>query len=378
MAETKKKNPLIVGINSILGSGVFLASVLSVQYYGGMSVFYWMFAGLIALTISIVLRRVYEESKGNIYEFFKKNYGKGFEKTIKWFYWFGSAMVITAISFACSEFLIFVFKWDVGINMFLSMLILITIYGFHSFFKKSINAFLKTLIVIKVILIGLFAIIISQLTTNFTFEKTNLDFLGVVFVFWAYLGFEKLITITTKKKKEYLPMFQTAIIALSAILFAFIVSSIASTPKEILAKSFTLIDLIHQFMSPAMIALTSTLLLIVLYSVGISYIEASENLLEFSRKKEIFYQIFLGLLGIILYQNFVNSAIISVFIFISYFGLISLTMLHYWFKKRKKEYIFESALATFFILIMFTSIQLVSFLTILSVFLSARVYSRIS
>ncbi len=372
------KKPLLVGLNSILGSGIFIASVLSVQLYGKISVFYWMLAGFIALIVSLVFRRIYEEDKKGVYDFLKKVFSKNFMKTVKWFYWFGSAIVVTAISFACSEFLIYVFNWNASTNMFLSMLILISIYGFHTFFKQSVNTFFKTIVTIKIILILIFIIFSSQLTTNFVVNKSNFSFLGVVFAFWAYLGFEKITNINIKKKKESIPIFQTAIITLSAIFFAFIISSVASFPEEVLNKSFTLIDLVHSFMSPSFIALTSALLLIVLFSVGISYIEASENLLGYSRKKEVFYQMFIGLLGIMLYQNFVNSVIVSVFIFLTYFILIDLAMIRYAFKKKNKKYLFESTASLLFILAMFTAIQVISFLTIITVLVGARIYSKIS
>lgn len=368
----KYSDPLLLTLNMMLGAGIFVLSVTSVNKYGTSSIINWFTAGLIALLLSFVFRSGARFSKkGDVHDLMAKTYGKDMVKMLDWIYWLGSAFVVSAISFIVSRFMVKTYSLSPDLINPLAITLVITSYVFEVMKGSNLRYFMKLTVFLKLAIIIAFLIIASQSITALEFSKgVSVEPIGLVLAFWAFMGFENM---SLKSSKKYLSALQSSTIIGMTVVFTLIVASVAAIPAEVVSESLTLVDLMFSYLSAEALSVLVVFFVLIMLSVGAATVRNTHDRIK--TKYSMASQALLAVMGIFIYRNFVNMVLASAYLYIFYYFAVSILVLHYSFKDKKQRFSFEAALGVLVLISLFKGLQIASFLTIVAGIISGRAYA---
>lgn len=374
MAKKKEKfnDPLILTLNMMLGAGIFILSVTSVNRYGVSGMLNWFFAGLITLLLSFVFRAGAKFSKkGDVHDLMSKAYGKDIVQMLDWIYWLGSALVVAAISFILSQFIVSTYSLAPEVLMPMAAGFVLLSYVFEVLKESNIVYFMKFTMFLKLLIVVAFLLIASQSIIKLDLTKTlAIEPLGIILAFWAYMGFENM---NFDSKKKYISALQSSTIIGMTIVFTLIVASISAMPSEVVKNSITLVDLMFSYVSIEAVSLLVVIFVIMMLSVSAATVR--NTYYRIKMRYSMASQIFIALISLFIYRNFENLVLASAYTYIFYYLIVSIVVLHYSIKDKKQRFSFEAALGVLVIISLFKGIQIASFLTIIAGIISGRIYA---
>lgn len=221
-------------IGTIVGADIYIAAAFGAGYLGPSSIFAWLIAGLMAITIALcfaecssLLPRV-----GGPYAYAKEAFGDFTGFMVGWSLLIASWSAIAVFPLAFVSYLLFFYpampQWlQVLVKIFFVLfLTIINYYGVKEAGKA--NDILTILKLAPILLFTLFGIVYflfnpGLFMANFT-PLAPLGFGGMgsalVLIFWAYVGFE-LVTVPSDEIKDAKKTIPTAIILGMSIITLF-------------------------------------------------------------------------------------------------------------------------------------------------------------
>ena len=222
-------------IGTIVGADIYIAAAFGAGYLGPASIFAWLIAGLMAITIALsfaecssILPRV-----GGPYAYAKEAFGDLTGFMVGWSLLIASWSAIAVFPLAFVSYLLFFFptmpQWlQVLVKIFFVLfLTIINYYGVKEAGKA--NDILTILKLAPILLFTLFGIVYflfnpGLFMANFTpLAPLGLGGMGsaLVLIFWAYVGFE-LVTVPSDEIKNPKKTIPTAIILGMSIITLFL------------------------------------------------------------------------------------------------------------------------------------------------------------
>lgn len=201
-ATEQKKIPFItavlMNINIIVGSGIYISPPLMAKQAGGLSFLGWIIAGLLLLPIvlSIALAARLFPGDGGFYNYCKTALGERWGFIANWAYLLGYMGTVAAITSCVRDLLIkdpinWTFIANYPIVFYLAFVAALTLLNMISI--RMIGKIQSTITMLKLIpLILMLGVIYFYWNPHFDYQFSRLGDLGgtVSFVLFSFLGFE--------------------------------------------------------------------------------------------------------------------------------------------------------------------------------------------
>lgn len=238
---------ILIGINTLIGSGIFFDSAIAAKIAGPYAIFAWIITAILSIIISSFFAELSEmfPNSGGVYIYAKKAFGEIIGFCVGWSSWLISNIYIAMFLTGSLQFISILFPLS-SLTKLIIASIFILFMNFISF--KGIEASTKFLIffaiatistLLMIIFVGAPHINFSNLNSFDLYPKTGI-ILAIFFVLETFAGWESLSFLSeeTKDAKKTLPkvmLFSTLIVSILVIATIFI--SMTAMPWYLTAYS---------------------------------------------------------------------------------------------------------------------------------------------
>ncbi|MFO7711431.1 MAG: APC family permease, partial [Candidatus Woesearchaeota archaeon] len=234
---------LIITINSILGSGLFLYPAMGALYAGPSSILSWIILSIVVVYISMLFAEMVSmyPKAGGVYEFCKQAYGPFWGFVVGWMAWIIGNMMVALLLVGAVQYLIpsvslMAFAIKAGISI--AWLLIFNWLAYRgtqtSVFMLVLFSVITIIVTLSLIIPGLFFADPSNLQPFFIHEglvNIWMILLALFFIHGAFFGLEAVMFLSeeTKRPEKELPkalMHGTLVTAALTILLVIVSMSV--------------------------------------------------------------------------------------------------------------------------------------------------------
>jgi len=217
---------VLLGINAIVGSGIFFAPGLGAKYAGPASLIAWVIAAGLSILIGLCFAELSGmfPKAGGVYEYSRKSFGGFIGFAVGWSSWIVSNLAIAMLIIAGIKFLTLLIPMSSVIQMTLAVIFVI-IFNLISYrgielSKKILLVFSAiTIIVVIMVIIGAIpSVNLNNLEPFFIFGNASI-FMAMFLIMETFFGWESITFLSeeTKDAKKVIPKVMIASTILVAV-----------------------------------------------------------------------------------------------------------------------------------------------------------------
>jgi len=225
---------VLLGVNAIIGSGIFFAPGFGAKYAGPASLISWVLAAGLSILIGLCFAELSGmfPKAGGVYEYAKKSFGSFIGFTVGWSSWIVSNLAIAMLTIAGIQFLSLLIPMDTITQLIVALLFVL---GFNYISYKGIGISGKillgfsaiTIVVIIMVIIGaLPSVNLNNLQPFYIFGQSSI-FVALFLIMETFFGWEAISFLSeeTKNARKVLPkvmILSTILVAVFVLITVFV------------------------------------------------------------------------------------------------------------------------------------------------------------
>lgn len=205
---------VLLGINVIIGSGIFFAPGFGAKYAGPASLISW----IIAAALSILIGACFAElsgmfpKAGGVYEYSRRSFGGFIGFAVGWAAWIVSNLAIAMLTIAGVQFLSLLIPISAAVQIAIALLFVL-VFNFISYRGIEISgkmllvfSMITIIVVIMVIIGAIPSVNINNIKPFFIFGQSSI-FIALFLVMETFFGWEAITFLSeeTKDAKKVMP-----------------------------------------------------------------------------------------------------------------------------------------------------------------------------